>query len=202
MATSPSRERIGLHHENLTGLSGASVDTSIVIPNRAIIFGVSTLTTTTITGASSYDCGVSGETSKFGGSLEIAEGSNNAGVIGPQAFYSDTQVRLTANSGNFTGDAVKVVLHYFLPIVPQEKESRYWRDSCPWCMPQLMTASSPMPTLAGFGKQEVKYKGCIAPHCGACRDADDRARNRGQVIKSSHSLARCSLGRVCIAQQV
>jgi len=40
-------------------------------------------------------------------------------VVGPQAFYSDTPVRLTANGGSFTGGAVKVVLHYFLPLVPQ-----------------------------------------------------------------------------------
>ncbi len=104
--------------EELTGLSGASVDTSIVIPNRAVIWCVSTRTSTAITGAASYDCGIAGETSKFGGSLGIAEGSTNAGVIGPQAFYSDTSVRLTANGGSFTAGAVKVVLHYMLPVVP------------------------------------------------------------------------------------
>ncbi|WP_153769221.1 DUF2793 domain-containing protein [Labrenzia sp. CE80] len=117
---SGAESRIGTVEEELTGLSGASVDTSIVIPNRAIVFGVSTRTSTTITGATSYDCGIPGETSKFGGSLGVAEGSNNAGVIGPQAFYSDTPVRLTANGGSFTAGAVKVVLHYFLPVVPQE----------------------------------------------------------------------------------
>ncbi|MBO9422911.1 hypothetical protein J7481_25625 [Labrenzia sp. R4_2] len=80
---------------------------------------MSTRTTTAITGAASYDCGISGETSKFGGSLGIAEGSTNAGVIGPQAFYSDTNVRLTADGGSFTAGAVKVALHYLLPVVPQ-----------------------------------------------------------------------------------
>ncbi|MEP4767866.1 MAG: phage protease [Roseibium sp.] len=84
------------------------------------IWCVSTRTSTAITGAASYDCGIAGETSKFGGSLGIAEGSSNAGVIGPQAFYSDTAVRLSANGGSFTAGAVKVVLHYMLPVVPQE----------------------------------------------------------------------------------
>ncbi|GGB55431.1 ribonuclease III [Roseibium aquae] len=99
-------------------LSGATALTSIVIPDRAIVFGVSTRTTTAITGAASYDCGIAGEVSKFGGSLGIAAGATNAGVIGPQAFYADTPVQLTANGGAFTGGAVKVVLHYFLPVVP------------------------------------------------------------------------------------
>ncbi|MEP5808853.1 MAG: hypothetical protein ABJL55_01235 [Roseibium sp.] len=66
----------------------------------------------------SYKLGNANETSKFGGSLGLAEGSTNAGVIWPQAFYSDTAVRLTANGGSFTAGAVKVVLHYFLPVVP------------------------------------------------------------------------------------
>jgi len=116
---SGAESRMATVEEELTGLSGASVDTTIVIPNRAVVWCVSTRTTTAITGATSYDCGISGEPSKFGGSLGVAEGSTNAGVIGPTAFYADTAVRLTANGGDFTAGAVKVVLHYLLPIVPQ-----------------------------------------------------------------------------------
>ncbi len=97
--------------ETLTGLSGASVDASIEIPDRAIVLGVSTRTITTITGATSYDCGIDGEGSKFGGSLGVAAGSTNLGVIGAQAFYADTPVRLTANGGEFTGGAVRLAIH-------------------------------------------------------------------------------------------
>ncbi|WP_306148897.1 MULTISPECIES: DUF2793 domain-containing protein [unclassified Roseibium] len=116
---SGAESRMCTVEEELSGLSGASVDTTIVIPNRAVVWCVSTRTTTAITGATSYDCGIAGEASKFGGSLGIAEGSTNAGVIGPQAFYSDTNVRLSANGGSFTAGAVKVALHYLLPVVPQ-----------------------------------------------------------------------------------
>jgi len=105
--------------ELLSGLSGASVSSTVAIPNRAIVLGVSTRTVTAITGATSYDCGISGETSKFGGSLGIAAGSTNVGVIGPQAFYSATQIVLTANGGDFTGGAVRLCLHYLLPTAPQ-----------------------------------------------------------------------------------
>ncbi|MBO6758780.1 MAG: hypothetical protein JJ902_20795 [Roseibium sp.] len=103
LSKSPSgaESRIATVAEELA-LSGASVASSIVIPDRAIVFGVSTRTTTAITGAASYDCGISGEPSKFDGSLGIAEASTNAGVIGPQAFYADTAV----------------TPHSFLPMVP------------------------------------------------------------------------------------
>ena len=105
--------------ELLSGLSGASVTSAITIPNRAIVLGVSTRTVTLITGATSFDCGISGQTSKFGGSLGIASGSTNVGVIGPQAFCNATPIVLTANGGNFTGGAVRIAIHYLLPIAPQ-----------------------------------------------------------------------------------
>lgn len=98
--------------ETVTGLVGASVDSSIAIPNRAIVLGVSARTVTAVLGASSFDCGITGEPSKFGGSLGVAVGSSNIGVIGPTAFYADTPVRLTANGGNFAGGAVRIAIHY------------------------------------------------------------------------------------------
>ncbi len=110
---------VAVAEELLSGLSGASVDSTITIPDRAIVLGVSTRTVTAVTGAASYDCGIAGEPSKFGGSLGAAAGSTNAGVIGPQAFYAPTPIRLTANGGSFTGGAVRIAIHYLLPRVPQ-----------------------------------------------------------------------------------
>lgn len=104
--------------ELLSGLSGASHVSTIVIPNRAIVLGVSARTVTAITGAASFDCGLSGEPSKFGGSLGIAAGSTNIGVVGPQAFYADTPVVLTANGGSFTGGAVRIAIHYLTCGLP------------------------------------------------------------------------------------
>lgn len=99
-------------------VAGATTDTTVMIPNRAVVIGVSTRTTQAITGATSYDCGTASERSKFGGSLGVALGSTNAGVIGPTAFYSDTPVRLSANGGNFTGGKVRVAIHYLFCDVP------------------------------------------------------------------------------------
>lgn len=109
------------HHvieAELSGLSGAFVETAAIIPNRAIVFCVSTRTSEAVTGAASYDCGLSGEPSKFGGSLGISAGSSNLGVIGPTAFYADTPVRLTANGSDFTGGTVRLAVHCFVPVAP------------------------------------------------------------------------------------
>ena len=69
-------------------------------------------------GATSYDCGIAGEPAKFGGSLGVASGSTNVGVIGPQAFYAPTPIVLTANGGNFTGGDVRIAIQYLLPTAP------------------------------------------------------------------------------------
>lgn len=102
--------RLEILEQELT-LSGASTATSIVIPNRAIVLAVSTRTTAAITGATAYNCGVSGEASKFGGSLGVAKNSSNIGVVGPTAYYADTPVVLTAIGGNFVGGKVRVAIH-------------------------------------------------------------------------------------------
>lgn len=105
--------------ETLSGLSGASRNSTIKIPDRAIVLGVSCRVITAITGAASFDCGIAGEISKFGGSLGITAGSSNIGVIGPQVFYADTPVRLTANGGAFTGGSVRIAIHYLTCGAPE-----------------------------------------------------------------------------------
>jgi hypothetical protein len=62
--------------------------------------------------------GISGEADKFGGLLGVALGSNNIGVIGPTAYYSDTKVRATANGSNFTGGKVRLVVYFLEMTAP------------------------------------------------------------------------------------
>jgi len=111
---------IGMHvaEELLSSLSGVSVVSTIIIPDRAIVLGVSTRTLTSVTGATSYDCGIAGQIAKFGGSLGVASGSTNVGVIGPEAFYAASPIVLTANGGNFTGGDVRIAIQNLLPTAP------------------------------------------------------------------------------------
>ncbi len=120
VARSPNGASIELHVEEelLSGLTGASATSTITIPNRAIVLAVSTRTVAAVLGATSYDCGIAGEPAKFGGSLGIATGSTNVGVIGPQAFYAPTPIVLTANGGSFTGGDVRIAIQYLLPTAP------------------------------------------------------------------------------------
>ena len=113
---------IGLNiNEQEVVLAGATTDTTIVIPSRAVVLSVSTRTTVAITGAASYDCGeAGGVANKFGGTLGVALGSTNIGVIGPTAYSADTAVRLTANGGAFTGGRVRVAIQYLFFTAPTQ----------------------------------------------------------------------------------
>ncbi|QIB35103.1 DUF2793 domain-containing protein [Ancylobacter pratisalsi] len=91
-------------------LAGAWVASGLVIPNRAICLCVASRTLVTVTGASAYEVGIAGESDKFGAGLGAAAGSSNIGVIGPQAFYADTPLRVSAVGSAFTGGRVRLVL--------------------------------------------------------------------------------------------
>jgi hypothetical protein len=101
-------------------LAGASVETAdpAFIPDRAIVLGVASRTTLSITGATSYGVGINGNPTQFGNLLGIAFGSANNGVIGPTAFYADTRIRVTANGGNFTAGKVRLIVYFLEMSVP------------------------------------------------------------------------------------
>jgi hypothetical protein len=102
----------GMLEELVTVSSGSYVDSSIAFPTRSIMLCCACRTVTNVTGASSYNCGIAGDTSKFGGTLSISAGATNIGVIGPTAVYASTPVRLSANGSNFTGGTIRVSLSY------------------------------------------------------------------------------------------
>lgn len=106
-------------------LFGSAVSTSMVIPARAVVIGVSTRTLETATGVSAYQCGIAGEPAAFGSSLGTGEGSTNSGVIGPRAFYADTPVFLTPQDGSFRGGQVRVAIHYMTCVTPSASGAGY-----------------------------------------------------------------------------
>jgi len=101
----------------LSGGFAETTDTAF-IPDRAVVLGVASRTTLSITGATSYAVGTNGNATQFGNLLGIASDSTNNGVIGPTAFYADTRVRVTANGGNFTAGKVRLIVYFLEMSVP------------------------------------------------------------------------------------
>ncbi len=103
---------IEIAEQLVSGLTGTSVTASAQIPAGVLVFGCSARVTTTITGAASWAVGYTGSTSAFGSGLGASAGSTNEGMIGPNPFYSATNIILTATGGGFTGGAVRLSLMY------------------------------------------------------------------------------------------
>jgi hypothetical protein len=100
------------YREELVTLSGPSVNTTMTVPNT-LLLAVSTRVTQAITGATSFDCGVSGELTKFGSALAKTLGSVNSGVIEPTLTAAGLPITLTAEGSNFTGGKVRVSIAFW-----------------------------------------------------------------------------------------
>ena len=98
--------------------AGASSVTAAVIPDKAVVLGVTGKVTTAITGATGWSLGVPGAIDRYGTGYGAAMGSYAHGVSGqPLAYYGGTALEVTAEGGSFTGGAVRLAVH-FQEIVP------------------------------------------------------------------------------------
>ena len=95
--------------------SGSSYTCATQIPANCIVLSISARVETAITYTSTptgWACGVSGNSSQFGGSppgMGFALGTTNFGLIGPTAFYNPTNIILSLVGGTsptFVGGAL------------------------------------------------------------------------------------------------
>lgn len=117
--TSRASTAIRVLEEDHAVSAGGASDTTIQIPDRAVVFGVTGRVTQAVSGAVSWDLGVAGATNRYGSSIGVAADSIVNGVSGqPVAYFADTPLRLTANGGSFTGGVVRLAIHYLILSVP------------------------------------------------------------------------------------
>jgi hypothetical protein len=109
--------------EELTGLSGASVDTSgdARFPANCTGIAVGVRTTTALgtgNGTTGYEVGVAGDTTRFGTVVGTAADQTNEGHS-VDDYSALSVVRLTATGGNFDGNgAVRVSIFYLQASAP------------------------------------------------------------------------------------
>lgn len=95
--------------------AGASNDTALIIPDRAIVFGVTGKVLSDLTGPTSWTLGVGADPQRYGNAIGIGAGSTVNGVSGtPTAYYGTTPVRIAATGADFTGGTVRLALHYLI----------------------------------------------------------------------------------------
>ena len=96
-------------------LAVASVSiTSDVIPDKAIVLGVTGRVLEPITGAASWSLGVAGSPDRYGSGYGTALNAFAHGVTGqPQAYFGATPLEIAADGGgSFTAGKIRLAVHY------------------------------------------------------------------------------------------
>ncbi len=93
--------------------AAATSTTTAIIPDKAVVLGVTGRVLTAIAGAASWSLGVAGATTRYGTGYGTAQGAFAHGVTGqPQAYYGATSLQITADSGAFTAGSVRLAVHF------------------------------------------------------------------------------------------
>ena len=102
--------------QTLSALSGASATTTGIIPDGALVVGVTTRVGSTITGATGYTIGDGADADRWGDITGTAIGTTSdnrdwtAGTV--ECFTSGGSITLTAKTSNFTAGAIEVSVFY------------------------------------------------------------------------------------------
>ena len=93
--------------------AGTVSTTSAVIPDKAVVLGVTGRVIEEITGASGWSLGVGGSTDRYGTGYGTALNAFAHGVTGqPQAYFGATALEITAEGGSFTAGRIRLAIHY------------------------------------------------------------------------------------------
>lgn len=113
----------------LTGIAEAEADiapgetfqTSLSVPDGAMVIGAVARVTEAITGSlSSWRLGNADSTNRFGSGLGLGVGSWARGLLGsPMSFYQPAPLIMTAEGGEFAGGRVRLGLHYLQLHLPR-----------------------------------------------------------------------------------
>lgn len=92
--------------------AGSTSETRLLIPDRAVVLGVTGIVTEAITGATTWKLGVADDPTRYGNSIGAMADATVIGVSGtPCAYYGATPLCLMAEGGDFTGGKVRLAIH-------------------------------------------------------------------------------------------
>jgi hypothetical protein len=103
-------------------LTGSSHLTSLVLPDRSLVIGVTARVLDTIggVGVSGWRIGVAGFDDRYGSAIGLAQESSSNGVTGsPVAYFADTPLLITSEGGVFDEGQVRLAVHYILLSPPE-----------------------------------------------------------------------------------
>ena len=99
--------------------AGPVSTTTDLIPDKAVVIGITARVVGAISGASSWSMGVPGSPDRYGSGFGTALNTAAEGVTGqPQTYYGGTPVEITASGGDFTGGTLRIAVHALSVTAP------------------------------------------------------------------------------------
>ncbi|MBU2935629.1 MULTISPECIES: DUF2793 domain-containing protein [Pacificibacter] len=94
--------------------AGATSAVTLALPGQAVVYGVTGRVLSDITGTlTGFSVGVSGSSNRYGAGLSLSSGSWMRGLTGaPLTYYSDEDLILTAEGGDFAAGDIRLAIHY------------------------------------------------------------------------------------------
>lgn len=101
--------------------TGAVSTVAGALPSNAIVYGVTGRVLTDVGGANGFEIGVPGSADRYGSGIGTSAGAWLRGLTGsPLAYYSDTDLILTATGGVFDGSGtVRISVHFAELTLPR-----------------------------------------------------------------------------------
>lgn len=101
-------------------LAGSGFATTLKIPDRSVVVGVSGRVTSEITGIglTGWRIGVAGATDRYGTGIGLSQNSYLNGITGaPVGYYGDTPLQVEPEGGDFASGSMRLAIH-FLQLTP------------------------------------------------------------------------------------
>lgn len=94
--------------------AGATSALTLAIPGQAVVYGVTGRVLSDITGTlTGFSVGVAASSNRYGSGLSLPSGSWMRGLTGtPLTYYSDEDLILTAEGGDFAAGDIRLAIHY------------------------------------------------------------------------------------------
>jgi hypothetical protein len=110
-----------IHEAEATIMPGATVTVPGIIPEQALVIGVTARVTQAITGTlAAWSLGVPGSPNRYGSGLGLPLASFARGLTGtPVAYYSPSDLLLTAEGGVFGSGKVLLCIHCLSVMPPR-----------------------------------------------------------------------------------
>ena len=101
--------------------AGASNAVTAALPAGSMVIGVTGRVTSVVTGAlASWRIGVAGSDNRYGSGIGLAQDTWLSGLSSaPVTYYSDTDLILTGDGGDFAGGTIRLAVHLMRLRVPQ-----------------------------------------------------------------------------------